>query len=117
MGITVYISLTIIQNNPARYRMNYVVKGQRTEGKYVLGFPMPGAVPSGSDLELPHLTPEYPKISRKLSLHAALAEVLGMIGADEAIDKIMREWDSIQVLSEDGGDARLLWHRLQLIAE
>ena len=96
--------------------MNFVVQGQRTEGMYVLGPPLPGAVASGSDLEFPHLTPEYPKISRKLlSIHAALAEVLHMIGAGEAIDKIMREWDSIQVLSEDGGDAALLWHRLQLI--
>ena len=86
--------------------MNYGFKGQRTEGKYVLGFPMPGAVPSGSYLEFPHLTPEYPKIPGKLSIRTALAEVLDMIGADEAIDKIM---------SEDGGDARLLWHRLQLI--
>jgi hypothetical protein len=39
-----------------------------------------------------------------------------MIGAGDAIDEILREWDSVQVLSEDGQDGELLSRRLQLIA-
>lgn len=89
--------------------------GQRTEGAYVL--PLPGAIASGEYLEFIHATPEYPPISTKLiRIHAAVAEVLHMIGAAEAIDAIFRDWDSIQVLSEDGADAQLLYNRLQLIA-
>jgi len=38
-----------------------------------------------------------------------------MIGAGEAIDRILLEWQRYQVLSEDGEDAQLLEHRLQLI--
>jgi hypothetical protein len=53
--------------------------------------------------------------SKLLRIHAAVAEVLHMIGAAEAIDQILRDWDRIQVLSEDGADAQLLRSRLQLM--
>ena len=67
-------------------------------------------------MEFVHATPEYPAVSSKLlRIHGAVAEVLHMIGAAKAIDQILREWDSIQVLSEDGADAQLLRNRLQLI--
>ena len=39
-----------------------------------------------------------------------------MIGAADAVESILRELDNIQVLSEDGADAQLLSHKLQLIA-
>lgn len=103
------------QLNPNRYRLNYVVDGQRTEGDYVLP-PCVGAVPSGDYLEFVHATPEYSAVSSKfLLIHAAVAEVLHMIGAPTTIDQILRDWDSIQVLSGDGADAQLLHNRLQLI--
>ena len=71
---------------------------------------------SGQYLEFVHAIPEYPQVSSKLlRIHSAVAEVLHMIGAAEAIDQILRDWDSIQVLSEDGADAQLLRNRLQLI--
>jgi hypothetical protein len=79
--------------------------------------PLPGAIPSGQYVEFLHLVPEYSCISTKLlGIHGAIAEVLHMIGAGEAIDKILREWDSLRVLSEDGMDGELLGGRLQLIA-
>ena len=94
--------------------MNYIIDGRRTEGAYVL--PLPGAVPSGEYLEFVHAIPEYPQISNKLlRIRAAVGEVLHMIGAAEAIDSLLRDWDSLQVLSEDGTDAELLHNRLQLI--
>jgi hypothetical protein len=78
--------------------------------------PIMGAVPSGDYVEFLHLIPEYPQISRKLlAIHAAIAEVLHMIGAGEAIDRILREWERINYLSPDGTDATLLDGRLQLI--
>lgn len=79
--------------------------------------PLPGATPSGQYVEFLNLIPDYPCISRKLlAIHGAIAEVLHMIGAGEVINEILREWDSFQVLSEDGRDAELLDRRLQLIA-
>lgn len=64
-----------------------------------------------------NLVPEYPSISRTLlGVHAAIAEVLHMIGAGEAIDNILWEWERILYLSEDGADAGLLADRLSLIA-
>ena len=101
------------QLNLNRYRINYVLKGHRTEGFSLL----PGFVPSGDYVEFFHATPEYPQISGKLlAIHAAIAEVLHMTGAGEAIDIMLREWGSIQVLSEDGADAQLLLNKLQMIA-
>jgi len=38
-----------------------------------------------------------------------------MIGAAEAIDRILWEWGRILYLSEDGADADLLANRLNLI--
>ena len=89
---------------------------QRTEGTYVIP-PAPGAVPSGEYVEFVHAVSEYPQVSRKLlQIHAAVAEVLHMIGAADAVESILRDLDNIQGLSEDGADAQLLSHRLQLIA-
>jgi hypothetical protein len=89
---------------------------QRTEGIYILP-PAPGAVPSGDYVDFLHAVPEYPQVSRKLlQIHAAVAEVLHMIGAADAVESILRDLDNIQVLSEDGGDAQLFSHKLQLIA-
>jgi hypothetical protein len=89
---------------------------QRTEGIYIIP-PAPGAVPSGDYVEFVHAVPEYPQVSRKLlQIHAAVAEVLHMIGAADAVESILRDLDNIQVLSEDGADVQLLSHRLQLIA-
>ena len=88
---------------------------QRTEGIYILP-PAPGSVPSGDYVEFLHAVPEYPQVSRKLlQIHAAVAEVLHMIGAADAVESILRDLDNIQVLSEDGADAQLLSHKLQLI--
>ena len=68
-------------------------------------------------VEFVHSVPEYPQVSRKLlQIHAAVAEILHMIDAADAVENILRDLDNIQVLSEDGADAQLLSHRLQLIA-
>ena len=50
-----------------------------------------------------------------LAIHAALAQVLHASGAGEAIDKILRDWEKLPVLSEDGADAQWLSDRLSLI--
>ena len=76
----------------------------------------PGAIASGDYVEFVNLVPEYPSISRKLlGIHAAVAEVLHVTGAGEAIDDIFAEWERIIYLSEDGADAKLLADRLGLI--
>lgn len=67
-------------------------------------------------MEFVHLVPEYPAVSRKLlGVHAAIAEVLHMIGAGEAIDRILRDVDRIRYLDEDGADWALLEGRLHLV--
>ena len=63
-----------------------------------------------------HLVPEYPLISRKLlRVHAAIAEVLHMIGAGEAIDRILHDVDRIRYLDENSADLALLEGRLHLV--
>jgi hypothetical protein len=63
-----------------------------------------------------NLVSEYPSISRKLlGVHAAIAKVLHVTGAGEAIDNILVEWERIIYLSEDGADASLLTDRLGLV--
>jgi hypothetical protein len=75
-----------------------------------------GAIPSGKYVEFSNLFPEYPPISRKLlGIHTAIAEVLHMIGAGDAIDRILNEWERLIYLSPDETDAVLLASRLQLI--
>ena len=75
------------------------------------------AVRSGSYFQFPHIDPRLPKISTKLlGIHAAVAELMHMTGAGELIDKLLRDWEQIEVLSEDGADAELLRERLQLVA-
>ena len=100
--------------NPNRYRINLVVDGKRTNGVYIAF--SPEAVASGDYVEFVNLVPEYPSISRKLlGVHAAIAEVLHVTGAGEAIDDVLAEWERIIYLSEDGADAKLLADRLNLI--
>ena len=104
----------MVKLNPNRYRINLVVDGERTNGVYVAF--SPGAVASGDYVEFVNLVPEYPSISRKLlGVHAAIAEVLHVTGAGEAIDDVLAEWERIIYLSEDGADAKLLADRLSLI--
>jgi hypothetical protein len=60
--------------------------------------------------------PDYPPILRKLlGIHAAIAEVLHMIGAGDAIDKILWELERINYLDEGGADLELLEGRLHMI--
>ena len=100
--------------NPNRYWVNLISDGEHTNGVYVTV--SPEAIASGEYVEFINLVPEYPSISwRLLSVHAAIAEVLHMIGAGEAIDNILWEWEWILYLSEDGTDAGLLADRLSLI--
>ena len=90
------MTLLMYLSNPNRFRLNYVIDGQRTQGASVL--PLPGAIASGEYVEFVQATPEYPSISSKLlRIHAAVAEVLPMVGAGEAIDALLRDWDNIQV--------------------
>lgn len=78
--------------------------------------PVMGTVTSGEYVEFVHLIPEYPAISRKLlRIHAAISEVLHMIGAGEVIDTVLREWERLNHLDEEGEDAELLAQRLNLI--
>lgn len=71
---------------------------------------------SGEYVEFVNLVPEYPPISRKLlGVHAAIAEVLHMIGAGSVIDKILWESERVIYLNPDGTDATLLEGRLHLI--
>jgi hypothetical protein len=63
-----------------------------------------------------NIVPGYRCMSRKLLVvHAAVAEVLHMIGAAETIDKILWEWERITCLSQDVTDASLLAERSNLI--
>lgn len=104
----------MVKSNPNRYRINLVVDGKRTNGVYIAF--SPEAVSSGDYVEFVNLVPEYPSISRKLlGVHAAIAEVLHVTGAGEAIDDVLAEWERIIYLSEDGADAKLLADRLNLI--
>ena len=78
--------------------------------------PAIGAVASGEYVEFIHVVPEYPAISRKLlRVHAAIAEVMHTIGAGEAIDAVLRDWERLNHLDEEGGDADLLAQRLNLV--
>ena len=91
-----------------------VVDGELTNGVHVAVSPK--AVASGEYVEFLNLVSEYPSISRKfLGVHAAIAQVLHITGAGEAIDNVLAEWGQIMYLGEDGGDARLLADRLNLI--
>ena len=91
-----------------------MVDGERTNGVYVAI--SPEAVASGEYVEFLDLVPEYPSISRKLlGVHAAIAQVLHITGAGEAIDNVLAEWAQIKYLGEYGADARLLVDRLNLI--
>ena len=75
-----------------------------------------GVVASGKCVDVVHLVSEYPPISRKLlGVHAAIAEVLHMTGAGEAIDRILRDVERISYLDESGADSGLLEDRLHLI--
>jgi len=76
-----------------------------------------GAAFSGERVNFNSLDPvSYPDIDPfLLRIHAALAQVLHLSGAAEAIDKIMRDRDQVAVLSRDGSDAELLYARLSLI--
>ena len=77
---------------------------------------LPTAILSGQYVEFVNLTPEYPAISRRLlQIHAAIAEVLHMIGAGEVIDKILQDWERIHQLDEGGADISLLDSRLKLV--
>lgn len=58
----------------------------------------------------------YPDVSPLyLRIHSAVAEMLLVTGAGNAIDEIMHEWEEFISLSEDGTDAELLAARLSLI--
>ena len=72
---------------------------------------------SGEYVEFPNLKPsEYPFVSKRLiGIHAAIAEVLHMIGAGEHIDKILEDWQRIHYLDEEGADIELLNARLSLV--
>jgi len=78
---------------------------------------IPGSVRSGECVEFLNLKPsEYPSISQSLiAIHAAIAEVLHMIGAGEHIDKILEDWQRIHYLDEEGADMELLSARLRLV--
>jgi hypothetical protein len=94
--------------------VNLAIDGHRIDGAYVI--PIMDAVPSGDYIEFVHVIPEYPPISRRLlTLHGAIAEVLHMIGAGEAIDRILWELERINFLDPNGTDAKLLDGRLQMI--
>ncbi|KAF9220142.1 hypothetical protein BS17DRAFT_739680 [Gyrodon lividus] len=67
---------------------------------------------TSSDLEkLPLPSPEY------LQIHAACAKVAHLSGAGDYIDKILRDLEDIQVLSEDGASADVLEHALLPLGE
>ncbi len=75
--------------------------------------PVIGAVASGEYVEFIHVVPA---ISRKLlRVHAAIAEVMHTIGAGDAIDAVLRDWERLNHLDEEGGDADLLAQRLNLV--
>lgn len=74
------------------------------------------AVVSGESGEFVHVVPEYPAISRILLwVHAAITEVMDMMGAGEVIDAVLRDWEQLTHLDEEGGDADLLAQRLNLV--
>jgi hypothetical protein len=56
--------------------------------------------------KLPLPSPEY------LKIHAACAKVAHLLGADEHIDKVLRELEHTKVLSNDGTSAEALEHVL-----
>jgi len=56
--------------------------------------------------KLPLPSPEY------LGLHAACCRVANLSGAGEHIDRILREMEDIQVLSQDGTSAEVLQYAL-----
>jgi hypothetical protein len=56
--------------------------------------------------ELPLPSPDY------LHIHATCAKVANLSGAGDYIDKVLRDLEDIQVLSEDGAFAELLEHAL-----
>jgi hypothetical protein len=94
--------------------MNLTVGGHRTSGAYVV--PIMGAVPSGEHVEFVYLVPKYPPISKKLlSVHAAIAEVLHMIGASEAIEEILGGVERIRHLDQGGADLALMEGQLNLV--
>ena len=50
-----------------------------------------------------------------LRVHAALAEVLHMIGGGDPIDQFLCDLERVDVLAADGSDAPLLMQRLGLL--
>jgi len=80
---------------------------------------MDGAARSGDTVHFNSEDPEIAEIDPFLiRVHAALAQVLHMSGAAEAIDKILRDRDEFQqtVLARDGSDAEFLAAQLSMIA-
>jgi hypothetical protein len=63
-------------------------------------------------------TPDPEKLplpsQKYLEIHAACARVAHLSGADEHIDKVLRELEHTQVLSKDGTSAEALEHALLL---
>ena len=49
---------------------------------------------------------------RYLELHAACCRVANLTGAGEYVDKILRDMEDIQVLSQDGASAEALQYAL-----
>ena len=68
--------------------------------KSTVTFTTPDAV------KLPVPSPSY------LELHAACCRVANLSGAGEYIDKILRDMEDIQVLSQDGASAEALQYAL-----
>ena len=78
--------------------------------------PVIGAVASREYVEFVHMVHEYPAILYKLlQVHTAIAEVIHMIGAGGVIDAVLRDWERLTYLDEEGGDAELLAQRLNLV--
>jgi len=94
------------------------VSDESRELNWEEGSPLyPNAKAAGERVDFRSVDPrKYLDVSSEyLRIHGALAQVLHMTGAGEAIDRILWDWNQYVVLAEDGTDAELLSARLSLI--